>query len=133
MSKENVEIVRAAFDAWERWDVRALFEELFDPDVRLDLSAAVFNPNVYDGYDGMMRWRTAVDEIWEVFSVEAEEFHDGRDGVVVFVHERGLGKASGIKVDRASTFLLGLRAGRVSLIRGYADRQQAFRDAGLPE
>ena len=129
MSQENVELVRRALSAR-----RSEFADLLDPGVRLDLSERVFNPAVYEGYDGIMRWRAEVGEVWESYRSEPEEFFDGDEVVVVFTRERGRAKGSGIEVDQHPTALLcRLRAGRVSEIRLYHDRERALRDAGLAE
>jgi ketosteroid isomerase-like protein len=126
MSWEKVELVRRALIAR-----RSEFVELLDPAVRLDLSERVFNPEVYEGYEGIMRWRADVGDVWESYRSEPEEFFDAEEAVVVFVRERGRGKGSGIEVDRPTAFLCRLRSGRVSEIRLYLDRERALRDAGL--
>jgi ketosteroid isomerase-like protein len=129
MSQENVEIVRRALVAR-----RSEFEELIDPSVRLDLSERVFNPQVYEGYDGIMGWRGDVGEVWESYRSEPQEYFEGDDVVVVFTQEHGRSKGSGIEVDqRPTAILFRLSAGRVSEIRLYHDRGHALRDAGLGE
>jgi len=129
VSQENLELVRRALSAR-----RSEFERLLDPAVRLDLSERVFNPAVYEGYEGVMRWRADVGDIWESYRSEPEEFFDGDEVVVVFTRERGRAKGSGIEVDQHPTALLcRLRSGRVSEIRLYHNRERALRDAGLRE
>jgi hypothetical protein len=127
MSEENAELVRRALIAR-----RSEFPGLLDPAVRLDLSERVFNPAVYEGYEGVMRWRADVGDVWESYRSEPEEFFHGDEVVVVFTRERGRAKGSGIEVDQHPTALLcRLRAGRVSEIRLYHDRERALQDAGL--
>jgi ketosteroid isomerase-like protein len=129
VSEENVEIVRRALTAR-----RSEFADLLDPAVRLDLSERVFNPAVYEGYEGVMRWRADVGDVWDSYRSEPEEIFDGDEVVVVFTRERGRAKGSGIEVDQHPTALLcRLRAGRVSEIRLYHDRERALRDARLAE
>jgi ketosteroid isomerase-like protein len=128
MSRGNVELVRRALTAR-----RSEFEEVLDPEVRLDLSERVFNPAIYEGYDGIMRWRAEVGDVWDFYRTEAEQFLDGDDVVVVLARERARGKGSGIEVDRTTALLYRLSAGRVSEIRLYHDRGRALRDAGLAE
>jgi ketosteroid isomerase-like protein len=127
MSQENVDVVRRALTAR-----RSEFADLLDPAVRLDLSERVFNPAVYEGYEGVMRWRAEVGDVWESYRSEPEQFFDGDEVIVVFTRERGRAKGSGIEVDQHPTALLcRLRARRVSEIRLYHDRERALRDAGL--
>ena len=127
MSQENVEIVRRTLTARKGEDLA----ELLDPTVRLDLSERVFNPAVYEGYEGLTRWRADVEDVWESYRAEPEEFFEGDEVVVAFTHERGRGRGSGVNVDRHVAFLCRFSAGRVSEIRLYLDREQALRDAGL--
>jgi ketosteroid isomerase-like protein len=129
MSQKNVEVVQRALTAR-----RSEFVDVLDPAVRLDLSERVFNPAVYEGYEGVMRWRAEVRDVWDFYRSEPEELFDGDQVVVVFTRERGRAKGSGIVVDQRPTALLcRLRAGRVSEIRLYHDRARALRDAGLAE
>jgi ketosteroid isomerase-like protein len=127
VSQENLELVRRALSAR-----RSEFERLLDPAVRLDLSERVFNPAVYEGYEGVLRWRADVGDVWESYRSEPEEFFDGDEVVVVFTRERGRAKGSGIEVDQHPTALLcRLRGRRVSEIRLYHDRERALQAAGL--
>src|SRR2546423_8994304 len=129
MGQDNVEVVRRALIAR-----RSEFADLLDPAVRLDLSERVFNPAVYEGYEGVMRWRADVGDVWDSYRSEPEEFFHGDEVVVVFTRERGRAKGSGIEVDQHPTALLcRLRSGRVSEIRLYHNRARALRDAGLRE
>ena len=80
------------------------------------------------------RWRADVGDVWESYRSEPEEFFEGDEVVVVFTRERGRARGSGIEVDQRPTALLcRLRAGRVTEIRLYHDRERALRDAGLAE
>jgi ketosteroid isomerase-like protein len=132
VSQENVEVARRVLTT--RQDEIAGQDEiadLLDPAVRLDLSERVFNPAVYEGYEGLMHWRAEIGDVWESYRTEPEEFFDGDEVVVVFTRERGRGSSSGVEVDRRIAFLCRLRGGRVSEIRLYQDRERALRDAGL--
>jgi hypothetical protein len=119
------ELVRRALRAR-----RSEFSELFDPAIRLDLSERVFNPDVYEGYDGLMRWRSDLREVWESYDSEVERLFDRENATVVVIHERGRGKGSGVDVDRRYTLLFRLARGRVREMRLYADLDRALRDAG---
>jgi ketosteroid isomerase-like protein len=54
MSQENVEIVRASFEAWNAGDMDA-FRELYDPDVILRMDANWPEPGPYVGREAVMR------------------------------------------------------------------------------
>jgi ketosteroid isomerase-like protein len=127
MSQENVEIVRRILTTRPG----EILAALLDPAVRLDLSERVFNPAVYEGYEGIVRWFAEVDDVWETYRMQPEEFVDRDDVVVVLARERGRGTGSGVEVERDLTLLCRLCAGRVSEIRLYRDREQALHAAGL--
>jgi ketosteroid isomerase-like protein len=135
MSQESVEIVRRVLEPYAMGSRarRSEFEDLLDPAIRLDLSERVFNPAVYEGYEGILRWQAEIGEVWESYRSEAEEFLDGGDVVLVFTHEYGRGKGSGVDVEQRLALLCTLRAGRVSEIRLYRDRERALSAAGLAE
>jgi ketosteroid isomerase-like protein len=130
---ENLDLVRSIFQAWGRGDVERFLREHFEPTARLDLSANIFNPAVYEGYEGIARQRREVNDVWESFEVEVERLFEGEDAVVAFTHEHGRGEASGVEVDRHSAFLFRLRDGKVSEVRSYLDRDRALADLGLEE
>ncbi len=123
---DSVELVRRALVAGSDE-----FPALFTPDMRLDLSVRVFNPAVFEGYEGLRRYRSEVGEVWDSYVIEPEEFHVGDDVVVMFSREVGRGGASGVEVDRHTALLFAIREGRVCEIRLYHEREQALRDAGL--
>jgi ketosteroid isomerase-like protein len=52
MSEENVEIVRASWEAWRRGDMDALFE-FYDPEVEWDMTHSyVPDMGVFHGHEG---------------------------------------------------------------------------------
>jgi ketosteroid isomerase-like protein len=125
MPSSRADVVRRALKAR-----RSEFEELLDPDVRLDLSARVFNPEVYEGYEGVLRWRRDVADVWDSYVSEPEEFIDVGDAVLVLTRERGRGLGSGVEIERRTALLCRLRNGRVSEVRLYNDPDQALEDLG---
>lgn len=127
MAQDNVEVVRIVMTA----GVDEMLVDLLDPSVRLDLSERVFNPAVYEGYEGLRRWRAEVNDVWDSYRAEPVEFFEGEDVVVVLTRERGSGAGSGAQVDRLTTFVFRLTDGRVTEIRLYGDRDRAFAAAGL--
>jgi ketosteroid isomerase-like protein len=57
MSRENVEAVRTAWDAWERGDMEALFR-LYDPDIEWDQTRYLAGgpSGVFGGHEGVRRF-----------------------------------------------------------------------------
>ena len=129
---EDVEVVRRAFDAWNRQDLEAV-HECFSPDLEIDASDRVLNPDAYQGVEGFMRMRREIGEAWDEFRVEVEEFFEAGEDVVVFARAVGRGRASGVEVDFRSAWLMTVWGERVTHARLYRDRTQALEAAGLSE
>jgi ketosteroid isomerase-like protein len=116
MSEENVALVREVMDLMNRATTREAVRELydkFDPDVRIDMTRRVFNPDVYAGHDGLRRLGSEVSEVWVEFKLEPERFIDAGDRVMVIERRRGRGGASGIEIDQRSAVIWTLRGGKV--------------------
>ena len=55
MSQENVEIVRAGYEAWNTGDMDAV-RELYDPDIIVRPVEGWLEPGPYVGREAVMRW-----------------------------------------------------------------------------
>jgi ketosteroid isomerase-like protein len=72
-------------------------------------------------------------EAWQERRLEAEEFIDAGDRVVVLLHEFRRGKGSGVEMETDTAVVYEVRGGRVVHIQGYMDRAKALEAAGLRE
>jgi uncharacterized protein len=137
MSQENVEIVRALYEAWARGDFWA-HPEAFTPGVR---SARVMGADAegtglsgeWEGIDGLIANTRLWLEAWNDLRVEAEELIDAGDRVVVLTRQTGTAKASGISLDREFADVWEIRDGKVVEVRFYWNRAEALEAAGLSE
>jgi ketosteroid isomerase-like protein len=129
MSRENVEIVRAAMDAFGRGEVeRAL--AMADPDLvssRVDPDGAIFR-----GHAGFLRMVEEWVEGFAEWSWRGDEFIDAGDRVVVRQHQSARGTASGVLVEGEFWLVYTLTAGMITRLDIYSDRSQALEAAGLP-
>jgi ketosteroid isomerase-like protein len=133
MSQENVELVRRCIEFWRERDL-SLVPEVFAPEIVIDLSRNIFNPDVYRGYDGVNRYVEAVDEMWDDFETALEEVIDEGDVVVTATRISGIGRGSGAKAEMHLFQVWTARAGRiVQITGGYRDRDEALEAAGLRE
>ena len=132
MSQENVEIVRTMLAAA---DDREAVLKFVDPEIVIDATRNVINPETYVGFEGLERWQAHSDEVWDEIRLEPIEFIDAGDRVVTISRLIGKGKGSGVEVTRATSAQVAtLRNGRV--IRweiGFTDRREALEAAGLQE
>ena len=137
MSVENVEVVREAMSLMnvagrDREAARRLVD-LFDPEVRIDMSRRVFNPDIYEGQEGLRRLGREVRDVWEEFRIEPERFVDAGDTVVVIEKRYGRGRGSGIDVEQRSAVIWTLRDGKIIAMETDVDPQEALTAVGAGE
>jgi ketosteroid isomerase-like protein len=85
MSRENVELVRAAWEAWARGDTHALFA-FYDPAIIWDQThnhEALDFAGVYHGHEGIKQFFRHWLAPFEDYCAHPEEFIDAGDAVVV--------------------------------------------------
>jgi ketosteroid isomerase-like protein len=133
MSQENVEMARRLYGFWQDRDYAAR-EPMVHPDLVVDLSRNIFNPAVFHGVDGFRQAVEQIDEMWDEFTVEPEEFTDLGDKVVVASKISGRGRGSGVTVEMPLFAVMEFREGKLSrMIGGLRDRAAALEAAGSPE
>ena len=133
MSQENVEIVRRCVELFNCRDVAEALE-LLEPDIELDLSRNIFNPDIYHGHAGIERWRNAVDDVWDDFHGVIEDLVGAGDKVVGAFTMGGKGKESGVEVTMRIFSIWTLRDSKiVKVVGGYRDRTEVLEAAGLSE
>jgi hypothetical protein len=133
VSRENVEVVRRAIDAFNRGELEALAEvvDFYDPEIEYHEDPGFLEAGVYRGPGALAaHWRQFLDA-FEDYRFEIEELLDAGDDVVVLTHQLGRGKGSGIEVDMRNAWVFTLRDGKLARIRPYADRAEALAAAGL--
>jgi ketosteroid isomerase-like protein len=113
-------------------DAEALLDR-FATDVRIDMSRRVFNPDVYEGHDGLRRLGAEVQEVWDEFRIEPERFVDAGDRVIVIEVRRGRGSGSGVEVEQRSGVIWTLRDGKVVAMETDLKPEEALEAAGLRE
>jgi ketosteroid isomerase-like protein len=131
MSRENVEIARRAYDAYNRRDIDAMLALATADCVMisqlLDASAE------FRGREGLVRYYAMLNESWEEFRSVIEEAHDLGDHVLTLNRSTARGKGSGMDVDAPTAAVFDFRDGKISRVRLYLDRAEASREAGLTE
>src|SRR5262245_43012774 len=131
MSRENVEIVRELYSAFNARDAEAM-TELTAPDVEWTPDSRVGQRPIR-GRENIIRFFMDQAEVFEEFRVQPERFWDLDDKVLVFLRTTGRGAASGAGFDIRIGNLWTLRDGLVVGGEGYANRDEALKAAGLAE
>jgi ketosteroid isomerase-like protein len=145
MSQENVELVRAAVEAYHHPEVLALLAsgdidfELFDPEIEWDASRlSDLIPDlagVYRGHDGVRTYWRRWFEAWKDLEFEVQDVRDAGDEVVVLIrNQRQWGRHSGICTELPSwamvfTFL----NGKLVRWRTFPNHESALEAVGLAE
>lgn len=127
-----MEIVQRAHDALNRGDIDGL-TELCDPGFVLDMSDRVLNPAVYEGHEGIRQFYDEVSEVWESFSWEPLEIKELEYGTVAVIHSKGVGRGSGLELDRRAAMVWRVEAGRVLALTFYRDPAAAMQAAAGPQ
>ena len=131
MSQENVEIVKANIDAYNREDWDAFFKDVA-PGFELDFSRAVGPWRGVFGLDQARRVVLEMRETWESARVEPHEFIEAGDFVVMpwTIHGRG---RDGIEVVVRATFVFTIRNGAIERNTMYQEKEDALEALGLSE
>jgi uncharacterized protein len=133
MSQENVEIVRAAFEATRSRD-REAFRRLYDPDVEWEDVGKLWGDwGTRRGLDDLRDAFLTYFEAWEQPAFELERIVDPGDQVVAFVRASGRGRESGLVIDQVIPQVWTLSGGRVVRVRAYREKAEALEAAGLSE
>jgi len=131
MSRENVEVVRAMWDAFLRGDAEGTLAA-FHPDVVWDgrnLPDGRVARGVGEVIDHVSRWAA----MWEEWTVDLERVVDaGGDQVLLIMRERGRGR-SGMAMDEHHAEIYTVRDGKIVCRIGYSDTAEALEAVGLSE
>jgi ketosteroid isomerase-like protein len=130
MSQENVEIVRAAFGAFERGEVSEMLDRATD-----DLITHRVEPDdaLYKGKEGLLQATADWIEGFEDWTVAPEEFRDAGESVVVRVHQTARGESSGVAVESHIWFVFELRGGKIVRLSFHLRETEALEAVGLSE
>jgi ketosteroid isomerase-like protein len=136
MSRENVEVVRKAYEAFAREGLDR-FMEHFTDDVEYRVLEAGADDLIHGpchGKEAVRAWLQDWIDMFDGFWMELVELIDA-GGVTVFTAERFGGRArlSRVETDSANWTVFTIRDGKIASGREHATREQALEAAGLEE
>jgi ketosteroid isomerase-like protein len=131
MSKESVMLARDAVAAFNRRDLAGLVEMTTD-DFEWVTWTGTVDHTAYHGAEGLARYFRDAD-VWELLNLEAEEFRDLGDEVLVvgMFHARGGGSGMEIHVPYYSAFFTS--GGKLARVLSYRTENEALKAIGLRE
>src|SRR5690349_816653 len=131
MSQENVEIVRAALDAFVRGDNEGVVS-LCDEDIEITQAAGIAGfPDKQHGHAGVLEAFDLWPEQWDDYRIEILRVADLGDHVMVTQMARGRGKGSGVQVEMPLALLFSIRAGKIAEWGIVNDEADALKAVGL--
>src|SRR3954451_19290085 len=116
MAQENVEIVRAWAQAFNRRDTDAL-ADLASPSFELvPYLSSLIETTTYRGHDGLRRYFEDADSAWEVIEARLEEVREFGDHFVAAGELHGKGRASGLDVVLPLAWAGAIDGGKITWI-----------------
>ena len=131
MSQETLEQVRTVLGGWARGDFRA-GSDLFAADFEWKQRPDAVEPGSHRGESVGTALRE-VFGVWENYRIEAEEYIDAGDRIVVVGRARGIARGSGLELDQNLFFLWTARTGKLASVELFGDRGGALEAVGLSE
>jgi ketosteroid isomerase-like protein len=132
VTSANLELVRSLYTAWGRGDWSSA--DWADPEIEF-AAADALPPVSSKGLAGLAEaWREFLDP-WEEWRVEPVEYRElDEERILVFIKLSGRGRTSGLEVDQMraeGANLFHIRAGKVTRLVLYWNRERALADVGL--
>ena len=134
MSQENVEVVKAAYEAFARGGLDRWLEHFADDVEWRSIEGAPDDVGPIHGKDALRAWLQDWIDMFDGFWMEPIELIDtGDDAVVAVERFGGRAKLSGVETDQTETEVFTIRDGKIARGREYATRDEALAAAGLAE
>ena len=112
-------------DIWKRRDFDALDEVAVEDFEFLPAIATAVEGGAVRGKEGSRQFFAGLDETWESFNIDADEFREVGDRVVIDGHVRARGRGSGVDIEQPLVMVVWFRDGKVARIQSFLDRDQA--------
>jgi ketosteroid isomerase-like protein len=133
VSRENVEIVRNAFDAFGAEGIGAALS-FFSPDIVWYPTDRWLDGSAYRGHDGMRTIEAAFSENFDDFGFQVHGTRDAQDRVVARVDMTGRIKHSGSEVRQRLGFVVsGFRDGTFREVRVFPSWDEALKAVELED
>ena len=133
MSEGNVGVVARWMDAYNRRDTEGLLE-LSDPEIEFrSIFAGIESGGAFRGRTGVYEYFAAIDDAYESFQIDPDEFLDAGAAVLMLAEAVWTGRGSGAS-DRTPIFVaIWLRMARVMRVETFTERNRGFEAVGLGE
>ena len=134
MSRGNVELVQAAWAAYQRGDMEALLQYCAEDIVITQPQELPGASRHQYGHPGVLEAFSIWPEQWDEYRIDPPHLlADPGDFVVAKARTRGRGKQSVIEVEMQFAFLFTIRDGKITEWQIFVSEDQALEAAGLGE
>jgi ketosteroid isomerase-like protein len=139
MSQENVEIVRRAYEAFNRWGVHPGGERspeippLLHPEVEFHTYASAPEAGVYRGREAVIEYHERVFGQFESVRIELEELLSAGDRVVIVSRQHTVPRGSEAEIVQQVVDVWTIRDGLLAERKAFSTRAEALEAAGLRE
>lgn len=116
---------RAGYAAVNRGDMPGVLSFL-DPEIEWDMSRSFPDGPVYLGHNGVRRFFSDVNKLWDEFRLEIEELHAAGDDMVVIGWWSARGKGSTVPIRERGGWVWRMRAGKAVRMRFYLNPLEAL-------
>ncbi len=132
MSEQNVAAVRAVYEGWSQGDLSASTAVL-DPQVEFVVRTPIPEAGTYVGLDSLREYTRSFLAPWTTLTIEAEEYTDAGDRLLVAVRQWGRGGESGVTTEFRYFHVWHFRGGKAIRLESIQDRDEALEAAGLAD
>ena len=132
MSQENVEIVRAAYEAVERGDIDDA-TSLIHPDIEFHTYALSPEAGVYRGRDAVKKYNEVLFEQFESIRFDIDELVDAGEQVVITTTQHAVPKGGEAEMSVQIFEVWTVREGLLVERHSYSTREEALEAAGASE
>ena len=131
MSRENVELVREAYDAYNREGITGILRYL-DPEVEWRNPTESADAGVFIGHEGVLEWQRLADQAFERMQFEPERIDELPDGRTLAVARfRFRTRGSDMDAEVAFVHLITWRGDTATAVRMFTSEAAALGDLGL--
>jgi ketosteroid isomerase-like protein len=128
VSQADVEVVQATIAAFNGGGIEAALQYL-DDEIEWVGPPEWLEKHLYEGHDGMREIAGYWTESFDEYRLEADEFIDAGERVVVLAHQRGRLKG-GAPIEDKISYVWTLRDGKAVHVQVYFTWEQALAEVG---
>ena len=132
MSRADIELLRAGYEAFSRGDWEFAFREAH-PDLEFVTAGRAMHPGTYHGRDEARRFFEDLFEPFEEVVVEPQEFFERGDQILALVLVRSRPRGSSAVVENRIAHPWTMRDGKAVRFQIFPERARGLEAVGLSE